>query len=547
MHAIALLLLGAAVAYGLARALGVSPVPLLLVAGVLLAPTGLLAAEFLEDSLILGVSFLLFQTGIELNPTRTRGQRGVALRVGLTQFFALAALGLLAALALGFDLLSAGYLALALTASSTLVAIRLLQRRRQMFEPFGRVVVGVLLLQDLLVILLIPIMTRLPLGAAAVGQGVLAVAALGGLTWVSARWIAPAVLRLDGDEEPLLLSVLAFLFAFMLLGRWLGLPLVVGAFLAGVSLSDFPASGVVRSQLASIGDFFTVVFFTTLGALVAIPDPDVIFRALALTAVLILATPPLVTVIAERAGLAAKPAIEVGLLLAQTSELSLVVGLYGLAEGHIAREAFSVIAIVTLITMFLTPSLSHERVAWRLLRLHPVAARATLPPPTGGHILLLGSGSTGMPLLETILTTGHEVAVVDDDPAIVARLVELEIPCVRGEASDYAVLERVNAREARVISSTIRRPEDNRRLLDYVRGVPVIVRVFDEEDAAWILALGGTPVLYSEAAAERFFHWYDRGGAAKPASAAGSAPAWDPGRPAVAPPPTAPPPPPPAP
>lgn len=512
MHGIAFLLAAAAVAYGLARALDIPPVPLLLAAGVALAPAGLVAPDFLEDALVLGVSFLLFQGGIELNPVRTRGQRGVALRVGLIQFVALAALGLVAALVLGFDRVSAAYLALALTASSTLVTIRLLQRRRQMFEPFGRVVVGVLLLQDLLVILLIPLLTRLPLGAAAVAEGVVVVAALVGLMWVSSRWLTPAVLAMDGDEEPLLLVVLAFLFAFMLLAGWLGLPIVVGAFLAGVALSSFPASGVVRSQLASIGDFFTAVFFTALGALVAIPALDVVLRAVALAAVVVVVTPPLVTLIAERAGLAAKPAIESGLLLAQTSEISMIVGLYGVAEGQIPADVFTVIAIVTLITMFLTPSLSHERVAWRLLRFHPLPSREILPAPREGHVLLLGSGATGMPLLETILTTGQEVAVVDDDPAVIARLAELEIPCVRGEASDREVLERVNARAARVISSTIRRPEDNRRLLDHVRGVPVIVRVFEEADAEWIRARGGTPVLYSEAAAERFFQWYDRKG-----------------------------------
>lgn len=512
MHAIALLLLAAALAYGVARALDIPPLPLLLAAGVLLPTTGVLPADFLEDTLVLGVSFLLFLGGIELNPGRIRGQRQAALRVGLLQFLALAALGGAASLALGFDPLSAGYMALALTASSTLVTIRLLQRRRQMFEPFGRLVVGVLLLQDLLIILLIPIMTRLPLGLPAVGEGVLAVGALVALTWVSSRWMTPAVLRLDGDEETLLLVALAFLFFFMLLAAGLGLPIVVGAFLAGVSLSSFPASGVVRSQLISIGDFFTAVFFTALGALVAVPELNVILTALALAALVVVATPPLVTVIAEKAGFSARPSIEAGLLLAQASELSLVVGLYGLAEGQITSDAFTVIAIVTLITMFLTPALSSARVSWALLRLHPVSSRAMLPAPESGHVLLLGSGSTGMPLLETILTTAQEVAVVDDDPAVVDRLVELEIPCVRGEASDQDVLERVNARKARVISSTIRRPDDNRRLLEYVRGVPVIVRVFDEADAGWIREAGGTPVLYSEAAAERFFIWYDREG-----------------------------------
>src|SRR5690606_39060145 len=115
---------------------------------------------------------------------------------------------------------------------------------------------------------------------------------------------------------------------------------------------------------------------------------------------------------------------------------------------------------------------------------------------------LLGTGATGMPLLETILGAGHQVLVVDDDPAVIARLREADIPCIRGDATDPAILRQARADRAAVISSTIRRPEDNRRVLEFARGARVIVRVFDEADARWIESLGGTPIVYAEAAAE---------------------------------------------
>ena len=514
MIGIALLLAAAALSYAAARALRLPPIPLLLLGGLLLGLTGALTAALLEDALVLGVTFLLFITGIELSPRRTRRQRGAALRVGAVQFLVLGAAGLALALLLGFDGVTATYLALALTASSTLVVVRLLRQRRQMFEPYARLVVGVLLLQDVLVIVLVPVVTRAPVGARSVAIGVLGVAGLIALTVAAFRWVTPHLVRLDGDDEPLLLSVLALLFVFIGVASAIHLPLVVGAFLAGVALSGFPVNSVVRPQLASLGDFFTAIFFTALGALIGIPSPTEVLYALLFSALVVIGTPPLVTILAERTGLSARPSIEAGLLLAQTSELSLVIGLYGMLEGQLSEGVFTVIALMTLMTMLLTPLISSGRVVWALMRLHPVRSEATIATPAGDHVLMLGSGTTGMPLLETILGQCQEVVVVDDDPAVVARLRDADVAVIRGDASDVEVLREAHAHRARVITSTIRRPEDNRRLLENARGVPTIVRVFEEEDAAWIREMGGTPVLYSEAAAEGLLRWFDRSGLA---------------------------------
>ncbi|HEX6070709.1 MAG TPA: cation:proton antiporter [Longimicrobiaceae bacterium] len=511
MLGIAILLAAAAIGYALAKALHLPAIPLLLLGGVALSYTGALPEVLLEDTLVLGVTFLVFVTGIELSPRRTRQQRRSALRVGVLQFALLGLAGFIAARLLGFGVLSGTYLALALTASSTVVIVRLLRQRRRMFEPYARVVVGVLLLQDMLVIVLVPILTLAPAGPLAMLRGVLGVVGLGLLGLGFLRWGAPLLERMQDDEETLMLVVLAVLFAFIAVTDLLALPLVVGAFFAGVSLSAFPINAIIRPQLTSIGDFFSAIFFTALGALIRIPTGTELLQAAILAAVVIFVTPPLVAWIAERAGLSARPALEAGLLLAQTSELSLVVGLYGMIEGQIPASVFTVIALVTLITMMSTPLLSSDRVLWATMRLHPVPRRTHIPPPSGGHVLVLGSGSTGTPLMETLIAYGHEVVVVDDDPAVIAQLQEAEISTIRGDATDADVLTEARARQARVITSTIRRPEDNRRLLEHTAGsVPVLVRVFEEDDAAWMREMGGTPVLYSEAAAEAMLEWYDR-------------------------------------
>ena len=512
MTELALLLVGAAVGLGIARWLHLPATPLLVLSGVVLSLLGgLPPTEVLEDVLTLGVGMLLFTAGIELNPDRVGEQRGPAIRVGLAQFAVMGLAGLVMAQLLGFDVRTSMYLALALTASSTLVVVRLLRQRRQMFEPFGRLVIGVLLLQDLLVILLIPVLTRLRAGPAAVLAGLLGAMALVALAAAILRWVAPyLIVRMELDDEGRLLVVLSILFLFIGVADVLELPPVAGAFLAGVSLSAFPISGLVRSELSSLADFFLAILFTSLGALLIFPTAGSVLSALAFAALLLGLTPALVALVAERAGLSSRPALEAGLLLAQASEFSLIVGLQGLVLGQIEAEVFTLITLVTVPTMILTPFLATDRVTWWLMRWHPERRRPAAPPEMNGHIVLLGCGDSGFPLLETLIASGHEVMVVDDDAVVVERLREGEVPCVRGDGSDRRVLERAGAANASLIISTLRRAADNAVVLQHARGVPLLARVFEPEDAEAVARSGGTPILYSQAAADDLLDWLDQ-------------------------------------
>lgn len=513
MTGIALLLLAASVGHGLARWLRLPAVPFLVLAGFGLGLTAGIDEAFLQDSLVLGITFLVFAAGIELDLSRVRQQKRAALAVGAAQFLLLGGLGWMAALGLGFQGQTAAYLALALTASSTLVAVRLLQQRRQLFEPFGRLVIGVLLFQDLLVILLIPVLTGAPDGVAAVARGVGSTLFLAGAAWLLLRAVLPRILqKLALDEELLLLVVLSHLFAFLLIADQLGVPLVSGAFVAGVALSSFPLNGVVRGQLASIGDFFTAIFFAALGATLGIPTLDEVVQAAVLGVVVIVVTPLVVAAIAERSGFSARPAIVSGLLLSQTSEFSLVVGLQGVALGQLAPGAFQVIALVTLGTMVLTPLLVRDEMVLRLLHLHPSRRRRTDAEPPRDHLLLVGCGTSGTALLETLVIGPHTVVVVDDDPGVVARVRAAGIDAFRGDATDPGLLQRVGAARARVIVSTMGRARDHALLLEEARGVPIFVRAFEAADEAWLRERGARPVGFGDAAACSFLDWYDRRG-----------------------------------
>ncbi|HKK26732.1 MAG TPA: cation:proton antiporter [Gemmatimonadota bacterium] len=511
MHGVALLLAAAAAGHVAARVGRLPPIPFLLLAGVALSILHRPSTGTLQEALVLGTALLVFVAGLELDLRRVRARWRAALLVGTVQFTALGGLGLAAASALGLRAVEAGYVALALAASSTLVGVRLLQRRQQLFEPFGRLVVGVLLLQDALVLLLVPFVSLIGGSWADTLPRLGAVAILAGSSLAVRRWLAPLFLGAAGEGEVQLVGALAVLFAFMGAAVGLGLPLVVGAFLAGASLSTFPVSAYVRAELTPVGDFFAAVFFVALGSVVGVPGPAQLLQAGVLTLLVVTATPLLVTLVAERAGLSARSSIEAGLLLAQTSEISLVVGLSGLAAGHLSGSTFTVLALVTGGTMLLTPFLSDEAVAWRLTHLHPARwLRRPRGGPPVGHVLLAGCGSTGRRVLDVLVTQGRPILVMDEDPAVLRALDAAGVATVRGDVSDSGALDRAGIERADAVVSTVHRPRDNAALLRRVAGRSrTLVRVFDEEDARWVETLGGVAVLASEVTAEAFLAWYD--------------------------------------
>jgi Kef-type K+ transport system membrane component KefB len=512
MTVILIILAGAALAFGLARWRGLPVVPMLILAGIGIAGLDLVTEpELFQDALLLGLAFLAFSFGTEMNPGRV-GKQGVpAIRIGLIQFAVLALMGFgLGWLIMG-EWLTAAYVGLGLAASSTLVVIRLLQNRSRLFEPFGRLVVGVLLVQDLLIILLIAGLAHIDDGLSAMLISVNGTLGLMLVAYVSQRWVTPwLLLRSNLDEEEQLLVVLAILFLFVGAATVIDVPIVVGAFLAGFSLSAFPVSGIFRGQLASISDFFLSLFFVTLGATLLQPLtlPDVLWAALLALAV-ILITPALVYPLARRAGLTARSALESGLLLAQTSEFSIIVGIIGLQQGHLDNRTLSIIALTTVITMILTPFIARDGMTIRLMHWLARWNRQSERVEMQDHVILLGCGAHGLDLLEWLLAHDQKVVVIDDDGGVVKRVEALGAQAIQGDAARSQVLEQAGADRARVIISTLRRVSDNERLLDRARETRVLFSVFEPSEAKRLSKAGGLPILESHVAAEELMVWFE--------------------------------------
>jgi monovalent cation:H+ antiporter-2, CPA2 family len=209
------------------------------------------------------------------------------------------------------------------------------------------------------------------------------------------------------------------------------------------------------------------------------------------------------------------------LLLAQTSEFSLIVALIGVQQGHVGQQLLSVIAMVTVLTMIATPWLATDRNSVRLLHRLTRRKAPAAPSPPAGHVLLLGCGEHGLALLERLQARGTRVVVVDEDAAVAARVAQMGVTALQGAAADPRVLAAAGAAQARVIVSTLRRMVDNEAVLRQAGATPVLVAVFAPEAAARVEALGGTAVAESHVAAEAFMDWF----AAREGQAPGRPPA----------------------
>ena len=516
MTAIAILLLAAAIAFGASKFLRLPAIPLLMLAGAgLSALAGYKAVEvpqeLIAEMIQIGLAVLVFTAGVELSPRRMRGRTRAITILAVTQFFTLGAGGVLTAVFLGYAWTTALYLGCALSASSTLVVVRHLQQRRQMFEPYGRLVLGVLLLQDIFIVLIMVALLKSPDGWLMVCNGVAHAVALGLLALGFHRWVVPSIVkRLKLDDEELMLGALAVLFAFSTMAYLLDLPFLVGAFFAGFAISAFPMNGLVRGMLGSLSGFFLALFFISAGAFLTMPSMTMIGHSLVFIVVLIVVTVFLVAIVAEVVGYSSRASVETGLLLSQTSEFSLLLALTGVASGQITPELYSMIALITVSTMTLTPFISRESVALRLVKWHPrYRSGEAACEVMQNHAVLLGYGRAGPRTVHALKERGIPMVVVDEDAGVIRQLIAQNIPCVQGDGSDLRTLDRAHCLEAKVVFCSMRRTGDAQLALDYLKDVPVkvIVRVFETFEEDMVRASGGQPVQTAYAAAEQFIEW----------------------------------------
>jgi len=497
------LVLAAALAGGfVARRAGQPLIVGYILAGIVIGPfTGGLTVRHVEDIeqlAELGVALLLFSLGLEVSFRELAPVRLVALAGACLQIVLTVALGVVLAFALGWTWQPALWFGALISLSSTMVALKTLQAQGRIGTLSSRVMLGMLVVQDLAVV---PLMIVLPELSKADGGTMRVLLATGrafvllGLTVIVATRVVPRLMAIVARWNSRELFLLATTTTALGVGyaAWsFGLSLALGAFIAGLVISESEYAHQALSDVRPLRDIFGTLFFVSVGMLL---DPRVVWRHLG-TLTLVVAT-----VIAGKAGIFAAVVrvfgyrrvvpLAVGLTLFQVGEFAFVLARVGLTSGAITADLYALVLNTAVATMALTPVVSNAtpRIYQRVRGERTYEPLQTVNMPDRAltnHVVIAGAGRVGRTIAEALgaRTLPHVVIELDDRRFQQARAAG--IAAIYGDATQAAVLEAAHVARACALLVTVPVYTDVRAIVQEVRhlrpDVPIVARA-DGPDA----------------------------------------------------------------
>ncbi len=362
IFAIFIVFTGAAVLGGLALYARQSLLVAYIALGALLGPWGIQLisdASLIQEIGHIGIIFLLFLLGLDLQPQNLFRMLREATVVTLISSLTFAAAGIAVALAFGFAPLESVLIGATMMFSSTIIALKLLPTTELHQRHMGEVIISVLLLQDIIAIVILLLLQGLSKGVMPwrdVGLLALALPMLVAFAFLFARFaLLPLIRRFDTIKEYVFLVAIGWCLGIAQLAAAAGLSLEIGAFVAGVTLATSPIALYIAESLKPLRDFFLIMFFFSLGASFELPRlGDVLAPALVLATVMLLIKPAVFRALLQRAGETAKLSRETGYRLGQVSEFSLLIAVLASHAGVLGLHASYLIQATTLITFIIS-------------------------------------------------------------------------------------------------------------------------------------------------------------------------------------------------
>ncbi len=382
----------------------------------------------------LGVALLLFLVGLTLDWRLVRQLGPVALATGLGQVAFTAGIGFLLGLALGLDVVTSFYVAVALTFSSTIIIVKLLSDKRELETLHGRIALGFLIVQDIVVVVAMVGLSTLGVGAVGQGGDLLAIlAGLAGLVvglFAFVRFAAePLAARFARTPELLVIFAIGWAAAAAAVGDLVGIGKELGGLAAGVSLGSTTYRDMISARLSGLRDFLLLFFFLYIGTTLDLSTlGQDTGRAVAFSLFVLIGNPLIVIVIMAAMGYRVRTGFLCGLTVAQISEFSLIFMAMGVALGHVDESALGLVTLVGLVTIAVSVYMitySHELYAWMKPVLgvfdfgHRRRPYAEEGPPPAVDVVLFGLGRVGMRLYDQLEEAGYTVLGVDLDPTVV--------------------------------------------------------------------------------------------------------------------------------
>ncbi len=459
----------------------------------------------------LGIMFLLFLVGIEVNFDAVRLFGKVALLIGIGQIVFTFGVGFIISYLLGFSWISAAYISIALAFSSTIIIVKLLGDKKEINSLYGRITIGFMLVQDIVAVIILVVLAGIGEGGTvsfmSLGWVLLKGAVLFALAFFLGRRFFPMVFdTIARSSELLFMASIAWVLFFAAIVSRFGFSIEIAGFLAGVALANSSENFQIASRVRPLRDFFIVIFFVLLGASLSFTSlsesltPVVVFSLFVL-----IGNPLIVLIIMGAMGYRRRTSFLAGITVAQISEFSLVLMARGLQLNHVSDTDVAIVTIVGVLTMTVSSYLvMHGDVIFsylnRFLKVFErknIAEFDTRAMGVGKSIVLIGAHRIGQGILWNL--PKQHVLVVDFDPEIYQKLTKEGADCIFGDVQDEEIFEKANIAEARLVISTSPSFDDNAALLNrvgtLVRRPKVIVRSETELEAELLYDLGADYVL----------------------------------------------------
>ncbi len=491
--------------------------------GVLIGPYGLGLIKDVEaiDVLAeLGIVLLLFTIGLEFSLRRILEMKRLFLVGGGFQVILTTLLASLVAYLLGRPIEQTIFFGFLFTLSSTAIVLKSYIDRAEIDAPHGRAGVGILLFQDLSIVpmmLLIPVLagTR---GGSVAGIAFTLVIAIGAIALIilAARIIVPYLLhhivRLRSSEL-FIISIVVLSLGTSWLTSQLGLSLALGAFIAGIVLSESEYSHQIVADILPFRDVFNSVFFISIGMLLSLSSLAANFPiVMGWVGMLIAGKTLLVLAVVRLLGYSVRVSMMAALGLAQIGEFSFILAKTGVAEGLISTTDYQRFLAASIISMIATPFLikGAPRLAYAAQAMFArdsmfepsVAGSENGNPEMRGHVVIVGFGLNGRNLAKVLRRTGVPYVVLELNAENVRRAREQNEPVVYGDATRTEVLSHVGAEYARILVLAISDPAATRHTVSIARqlnpDVHIIVRTRYMAEIEDLRALGADEVIPEE-------------------------------------------------
>lgn len=414
----------------------------------------------------IGIALLLFIIGLGLSPRIIKEVGKVASITGVVQILFTSAIGFIAGRLFGYTKTESVIVGLALAFSSTIIVLKLLSDKKEQTRLYGKITIGVLLIQDIIAAAVLILVTARSEGSFSL-SAFSTLALKGALILIPLFLIGNLVLPkmnklIAGSQEFLFLFAIGWGFGAAALFEHYGFSIEVGALFAGVALANLAYAQEIASRLRPLRDFFVVVFFIALGAQLSFGNFSVIWLPILVFCVIAVLAKPLITMVLMGAlSYTKNTSFKTSSALAQISEFSLVLVILAKQQGLIRGDIVNIFTIVALVTIAISAYLiTYSESLYTILesKLTMFERRKTKSESKRQQhydMVLFGYKKGGSEFIKVMEQMKKRFVVVDYDPEVVDIMTNQSVDFVYGDATDIELLDEVHLAAAKMIVSTI--------------------------------------------------------------------------------------------